>query len=251
MADDNVETTAPIATEAPSEATKPDYVQDKFWNVNSKQVNIENLASSYNTLEKKLGTRTEDLSKQIRGDLEKERLSKVPESYKLNVPEIPQNVNLKVDKEMELVKWWDNTAKSVGLSQEQYDTGVKAFVDNALSQLPNQDLETQKLGDNGKDRVQAAEMWSKKHLSPEGYNNFAKLASTAEGVKVIEELMKLNKDSSMPVQNTQMDISASADDLKSMLNDPRYYDSSKRDPAYVKRVTELYEKAYKNSAKEN
>ena len=94
-------------------------------------------------------------------------------------------------------------------------------------------------------------MWSKKHLSPEGYNNFAKLASTAEGVKVIEELMKLNKDSSMPVQNTQMDISASADDLKSMLNDPRYYDSSKRDPAYVKRVTELYEKAYKNSAKEN
>ncbi len=251
MADDNVETTAPIATEAPSEATKPDYVQDKFWNVNSKQVNIENLASSYNTLEKKLGTRTEDLSKQIRGDLEKERLSKVPESYKLNVPEIPQNVNLKVDKEMELVKWWDNTAKSVGLSQEQYDTGVKAFVDNALSQLPNQDLETQKLGDNGKDRVQAAEMWSKKHLSPEGYNNFAKLASTAEGVKVIEELMKLNKDSSMPVQNTQMDISASADDLKSMLNDPRYYDSGKRDPAYVKRVTELYEKAYKNSAKEN
>ena len=214
MADDNAkETVAPIATEAPSEATKPDYVQDKFWNVNSKQVNIENLASSYNTLEKKLGTRTEDLSKQIRGDLEKERLSKVPESYKLNVPEIPQNVNLKVDKEMELVKWWDNTAKSVGLSQEQYDTGVKAFVDNALSQLPNQDLETQKLGDNGKDRVQAAEMWSKKHLSPEGYNNFAKLASTAEGVKVIEELMKLNKDSSMPVQNTQMDISASADDF--------------------------------------
>tara|TARA_Y100000296_G_scaffold76579_1_gene97330 strand:+ start:828 stop:1583 length:756 start_codon:yes stop_codon:yes gene_type:complete len=251
MADDNVESTAPIATEAPSEATKPDYVQDKFWNVDTKQVNIENLSSSYNTLEKKLGTRTEDISKQIRGDIEKERLNKVPESYKLNVPEIPQNVDLKVDKEMELVKWWDATAKGAGLSQEQYDKGVQAFVDNALSQLPNQDLETQKLGDNGKDRVQAAEMWSKKHLSPEGYNNFAKLASTAEGVKVIEELMKLNKDSSMPVQNTQMDISASADDLKSMLNDPRYYDSSKRDPAYVKRVTELYEKAYKNSAKES
>ena len=89
---------------------------------------------------------------------------------------------------------------------------------NNIKKLPNQDLETQKLGDNGKDRVQAAEMWSKKHLTPEGYGSFAKLASTAEGVKVIEELMKLNKDSSMPVQNTQMDISASADDLKSMLD---------------------------------
>ena len=251
MADDNVETTAPIATEAPSEATKPDYVQDKFWNVDTKQVNIENLASSYNTLEKKLGTRTEDLSKQIRGDLEKERQSKVPESYKLNVPEIPQNIDLKVDKEMGLVKWWDETAKGAGLSQDQYDAGVKAFVDNAVSSLPNHDIEIQKLGDNGKARVEAAEMWSKKHLSPDGYTAVAKLASSAEGVKVIEELMKLNKDSNMPVQTTQMDVSASADDLRSMLNDPRYYDSSKRDPAYVKRVTALYEKAYKNSSKES
>ena len=100
MAEDNVESTAPIATEKPSEATKPEYVQDKFWNVDTKQVNIENLSSSYNTLEQKLGTRTEDISKQIRDDIEKERLNKVPESYKLNVPEIPQNVDLKVDKEI-------------------------------------------------------------------------------------------------------------------------------------------------------
>ena len=133
MADDNVESTAPIATEKPSEATKPEYVQDKFWNVDTKQVNIENLSSSYNTLEQKLGTRTEDLSKQIRGDIDKERLSKVPESYKLNVPEVPESVNLKVDKEMGLVKWWDETAKGAGLSQDQYDSGVKAFVDNAIS----------------------------------------------------------------------------------------------------------------------
>ena len=251
MADDNAntETTAPIATEQPSEATRPEYVQEKFWNADTKQVNLENLSSSYNTLEKKLGSRTEDLSKQIRDDLEKERLSKVPESYKLNIPEIPENVDLKVDKDMELVKWWDNTAKTAGLSQEQYDQGVKAFVSNAMASMPNQELEVQKLGDNGKDRVQAAEMWSKKHLTPEGYGSFAKLASTAEGVKVIEELMKLNKDSNMPTQTTQIDVAASADDLKSMLNDPRYYDSSRRDPAYVKRVTELYEKAYKNQAK--
>ena len=49
----------------------------------------------------------------------------------------------------------------------------------------------------------------------------------------------------MPTSQTQIDVSANLDDLKSMLNDPRYYDSSRRDPAYVRRVTELYEKAYK------
>ena len=57
--------------------------------------------------------------------------------------------------------------------------------------------------------------------------------------------MKLTKDSSMPTSQTQIDVSANLDDLKSMLNDPRYYDSARRDPAYVRRVTELYEKAYK------
>jgi len=62
--------------------------------------------------------------------------------------------------------------------------------------------------------------------------------------------MKLNKDSNMPTQTTQIDASASADDLRSMLNDPRYYDSNKRDPAYVKRVTALYEKAYKDTPKQ-
>ena len=57
MADDNAN--APVATEESSEVTKPEYVQDKFWNTESNQVNIENLASSYNSLEAKLGSRTE------------------------------------------------------------------------------------------------------------------------------------------------------------------------------------------------
>ena len=248
MADDNAEVSAPIATEAPSEANKPEYVQDKFWNTESNQVNIENLASSYISLESKLGSRTEDLTKQIRTDLEAEKLKNVPENYSLNVPELESNVDLKIDKEMPIVQWWDKTAKDAGLSQEQYDDGVKAFVDNALANIPNPQVETQKLGDAGRERIEAADMWSKKHLSPEGYNTIANLASTADGVKVVEELMKLNKDSNMPTSNTQVDAQATQDDLKAMLNDPRYWDSNKRDPGYVKRVTELYEKAYKGQS---
>ena len=81
MADDNA-SSAPIATETPSEVTKPEYVQDKFWDANKQEVNIENLSSSYNTLESKLGSRTEDLTKQIRTDLETYRITKVPETNK-------------------------------------------------------------------------------------------------------------------------------------------------------------------------
>ena len=244
MADDNAPS-APIATETPSEVIKPDYIQDKFWDADTKEVNIENLASSYNSLESKLGSRTEDLSKQIRTDLENERLSKVPESYKLNVPEMDENTKVTISEDMPIVQWWGKTAKEAGLSQEQYDAGVNAFVQNATANLPNPDLERQKLGDAGKERIEAANMWSKKHLSPDAYNSISSFASTADGVKALEEVMKLTKDSSMPTAPTQVDVAASMDDLKSMLNDPRYYDSARRDPAYVRRVTELYEKAYK------
>lgn len=247
MADDNANT-APVATEQSSEVTKPEYIQDKFWNAERNEVNLENLASSYNSLESKLGSRTEDLTKQIRSDLENEKLKNVPEEYKLNIPELESNVSLDINNEMPIVQWWNQTAKDSGLSQEQYDEGVKAFVENAISNLPNTDLEIQKLGDAGKERIEAAELWSKKHLSPESYSAISSFAATAEGVKALEEVMKLSKDSNMPTTQTQVDVTADMDDLKSMLKDPRYWDSSKRDPSYVKRVTELYEKAFKGQS---
>ena len=113
MADDNVENqSAPVTTDSKDAAvTKPEYVQDKFWDADRKEVNLENLASSYNALEKKLGSRTEDLSKQIRTDIEQERLRSTPEEYKVNLPELPENVDVTVSDDMEIVQWWKETAK--------------------------------------------------------------------------------------------------------------------------------------------
>lgn len=251
MADDNAQ--APIATDTQTESgetsantSKPEFIQDKFWDAERNEVNLENLASSYNSLEKKLGSRTEDLSKQIREDLEMEKLKSAPEEYKVNLPELPENVDVSVSDDMEIVQWWKDTAKKNGLSQEQFDQGVEMFVNNAIATLPDMNAEMQKLGDNAKERVEAAELWSKKNLSPESYQTFSNVASTAEGVKVIEEIMKMTKDSPMPSTPTQVSVAPNLQDLKSMINDPRYYDSNRRDPAYVKRVEELFEKAYQN-----
>ena len=246
MVDDNATNTAPVTTEETTAVTKPEYVQDKFWDADRNEVNLENLASSYNSLEKKLGSRTEDLSKQIRQDIELERLSKSPEEYKVNLPELPENVDVSVSDDMEIVQWWKETAKSNGLSQEQFDQGVNMFINNAIATLPDINSEMEKLGDTAKERIEAAELWSKKNLSPDAYNTFSSVASTAEGVKAIEEIMKLTKDSPIPTTPTQVSVTPDIQDLKSMLNDPRYYDSNQRDPAYVKRVEQLFEKAYQN-----
>ena len=242
MAEEEVKTESTETVE--EEIIKPDYVSEKFWNKDTKEINVEDLSASYNSLEKKLGSRTDELSKQIREDIEKERLGRVPEAYEVKTPEVPEGINIEVNKEMPLLQWWEETAKSNGLSQEQFDSGIKAFVDNEISSLPDINNEEKILGENAKQRIESAELWAKKNLSKDGYDTVANLASSANGVKVIEELMRLTKDVPMPQTETAIDAAPSLMDLRSMMRDPKYWDSNLRDDAYVKKVTELYEKYY-------
>ena len=229
-----------------TEGSKPDYVQDKFWNKDLNEINVEELASSYNSLEKKLGSRTEELSSQIREDLANEIKANTPEEYEIKLPEIPENVDLSVNKEMPLLQWWSETAKSKGLSQEEFNKGIEAFVNNEISSLPNQDNEKELLGENATQRIEAADLWSKKNLSSDSYSAISEFASTAQGVKALEEIMKLNKDAPMPTTETAIEAAPSLDDLRSMMKDPRYWKDGNRDPAYIAKVSSLYEKYYGN-----
>ncbi len=227
-----------------TESSKPDFVQDKFWNKDLNEINIEELSSSYNSLEKKLGSRTEDLSKQIREDISNEVKASTPEEYKIALPELPENVDISVDKEMPLLQWWSETAKAKGLSQEEFDKGIEAFVNNEISSLPNQDNERELLGENATQRIEAADLWSKKNLSPDAYSSISEFASTAQGVKALEEIMSLNKDAPMPTTETAIEAAPSLDDLRSMMKDPRYWKDGERDPAYIAKIGSLYEKYY-------
>jgi len=243
MSNETIEQQEPAA-EQTAESNKPEFIQDKFWDADRNQANIEALATSYNALEKKLGSRTDELSKQIREDLEKERAANTPEAYEMNIGEVPENVTIDVNDEMPIVQWWKETAKANGFTQEQFDQGVNMFVQNAVNALPNTDEEMQKLGDGARERVEAADLWSKKNLSPDAYSAISNFASTAEGIQAIEEIMKLSSNAPMPSTATQVDVTPDINDLRSMMNDPRYYDSAKRDQAYVDRVSKLFESAY-------
>jgi len=231
-------------TEQTEESSKPDFVQDKFWNKDTNEINIEELSSSYNSLEKKLGSRTEDLSKQIREDMANEVKAKVPENYEISMPEIPENVQMDIDPEMPLLQWWQKTAKESGLSQEQFNTGIEAFVNNEIGSLPDLDNEKQLLGENANARIEAADLWSKKNLSTDSYDAISEFASTAKGVKALEEIMKLNKDAPIPQTETAIDAAPSLDDLRSMMKDPRYWKDGDRDQAYINKVSNSYEKYY-------
>ena len=221
---------------------KPEYVPDKFWNKDLNEINVEELSSSYNSLEKKLGARTDELSKQVREDIEKEKRAKVPENYEIAKPELEEGVDVDINADMPLLQWWQKTAKDNGLTQEQFNEGINAFVNNEVSALPSVEEEKKSLGDNATARIEAAELWSKKNLSTDAYETMSKIASSANGVKLIEEIMKLNKDAPIPTTETAIEAAPSLNDLRSMMQDKRYW--LDKDPAYITKVSNLYEKYY-------
>jgi hypothetical protein len=235
-----------IAQESNEESVsdRPEYIPEKFWDADNKSANVEALASSYNALEKKLGQRTEDLTKSIREDLDRERLSSVPESYEITVPEgIPEDIEVNFNDDQPLMNWWKDFAKSKGLNQNDFNDGVKAFINSELSMNPNPEEEMKKLGDNAKERVEAADIWAKKYLSSKAYNKFQELSSSADGIEALEEIMNLNKSTPLP-SDTAIQEEVSELDLRSMMKDPKYWDPQQKDPAYIKRVSDLYEKKY-------
>ena len=231
-------------TETTQAVERPEYIPEKFWDADSKSANIEALATSYNALEKKFGARTEDLAKSVREDIANEIKANAPEEYKLEPPEsLPEGVDFQVKDDTPILDWWKTFAKERGLSQNEFNTGIDAFVKNELSNTPDPNEEMRKLGDNSKDRIEAANAWSKKYLSENAYNTVRQLSETAEGIKALEEIMGLNKDAPLP-QNTAVEVQADPMDLRQMMADPRYWKDGAKDQSYIKRVTELYEKTF-------
>ena len=238
------ETTQEVSQENTSEVQIPEYIPEKFWDTERNEIKVEELGASYKALEQKLGMRTEDLVRQVQEDYENQRKSSVPESYEVRLPEVPEDVEITVNPEQELVKSWQQICKDNGLSQEVFDQGVAAFVNNEIAGLPNLQEEMAKLGDNARERIEAADLWSKKYLSTDSYDAIANLASTAEGVKALEEIMSLSRSKPLPNTNTVIDVELDERDLQSMMKDPRYWKEGMKDPAYIAKVTNLYQKKY-------
>ena len=238
------ETTQEVSQENTSEVQIPEYIPEKFWDTERNEIKVEELGASYKALEQKLGMRTEDLIKQVQEDYENQRKSSVPESYEVRLPKVPEDVEITVDPEQELVKSWQQICRDNGLSQEVFDQGVAAFVNNEIAGLPNLQEEMAKLGDNARERIEAADLWSKKYLSTDAYDAIANLASTAEGIKALEEIMSLSRSKPLPNTNTVIDVELDERDLQSMMKDPRYWKEGMKDPAYIAKVTNLYQKKY-------
>jgi len=241
MSEDQLNETTETTTE---ENEMPEYVPEKFWNKDLNEINVEEMGASYKALEKRLGQRTEELAGTIREEVLADIKGTAPEAYEIQLPELPEGVNIDVDPEQPLLQWWEQTARSKGLSNEDFNKGIEAFVNNEVAALPDRDTQIGLLGENANVRIESADLWAKKNLSENSYEAIVNLANTADGVKAIEEIMALNKDAPIPSTETKIDVTPSGDDLRSMMKDERYWKDGAKDQAYIKKVTDLYQKYY-------
>jgi len=241
MSEDQLNETTETTTE---QNEMPEYVPEKFWNKDLNEINVEEMGASYKALEKRLGQRTEELAGTIREEVLADIKGTAPEAYEIKLPELPEGVNIDVDPEQPLLQWWEQTARSKGLSNEDFNKGIEAFVNNEVAALPDRDTQIGLLGENANVRIESADLWAKKNLSENSYEAMVNLANTADGVKAIEEIMALNKDAPIPSTETKIDVTPSGDDLRSMMKDERYWKDGAKDQAYIKKVTDLYQKYY-------
>ena len=241
----------PEYTSTPEEGSDemPEYLKgmDKFWNQDKGLVEVEKLSESYRNLEGKLGQRKEELTQELSKELEEQAQAEVPESldnYKLNVPEDLEEAKHEME-QTNVWKFLKEEAFNSKLSQPEVDGLVDMYIRAQQADAPDPDEEMRILGDGAKNRVEAVQLWAKKHLDESAYNFVENFCSTANGVKTMEQIMNASAQPSVgDLQGAAVSSAASESDLKSLMADPRYSDPNKRDIAYVNYVTEQFNKKY-------
>lgn len=209
---------------------RPDYVPEKFWK--DGQVDLETAFKSYNELETRFTTKTEDLMKQ----LDSERRKGLPEDPSKYEVSLGQDAPIaKEDLEAHpALDWWRQTAFEAGLPPEKFSEGLNQLVE-VLTAGPDLEAELKELGENGEARVSAVSAWAQRTFSdPAEFAEIQRLGMTAGGIRVLEKLM--GQQGQPNIEGAPPPRQVSLDELRKMQNDPRYWNPTRRDPAFVKQV---------------
>ncbi len=196
-----VETTEVEA--AADDGERPEWLKDKY-------KTVEDQAKAYNDAEKKLGG-----------------FSGSPEGeYDLNVPE---GIPGELDMEDPRIAWFQGVAKETNMNQETFDQMLGGFI--KMEQEANdpeaaKGIELQALGKNASARLTDLGDWGKGNLTPDQYEGFKGLATTAQNVSVLEALIAKTSEGKMPTSNTVRAPAITQDALDDMIKDPKYNESA-------------------------
>lgn len=229
---DNVEVA--VATEAPV-SDRPEWLPEKF-------KSPEDMASSYSELESKLGQGESALREKIVAELETEAYANRPATA--GDYAIPEVIDEELATDNALFQWWANHAHENGYSQEEFEDGINQYAAALEAMGPDLEAEKTALGDNADARIEAVELWANKFF-PEEFNDvIIGIGQSAKGIEALEFLMSNMQQASVSPDG-QPASRVSEDDLRSMMQDPRYWNPVKREQGFVKKVEEGFSQLYR------
>lgn len=236
-ATDNAEAPAEAVAETPEAVAveRPEWLPEKF-------NTPEDLVNSYSSLESKLGKSEEDLRNSIIEELETAATEGVPQAageYKVPEEYMVEGEELNY----EFLEKYGEFAHKNGFNQEEFETGLQDII-NMVPSGPDIEEESKKLGENANARIEAVGLWAQKFFPQELESEILRIGQTGDGVILLETVM--NALNETPISSEAVSPSRlSQDDLNTMMKDPRYWNPTQRDPAFIKEVDEGFRKLFK------
>tara|TARA_Y100000401_G_scaffold111078_1_gene108949 strand:- start:6684 stop:7472 length:789 start_codon:yes stop_codon:yes gene_type:complete len=253
MAEEQAPATEEVAQEQPAEEEvsretsevmeRPEIIPEKFWNNETGEINLEDMAKSYAHLERFASGKKDEMREAVMSEIEAEARESLPESAEAyTLPKLVEGVTEEMVENNPLTGWWRNKCHEMGLDQELFEDGINQYVDFMQSSVPDIDAEMEKLGENANDRLNAVNSWAQSFFPPEEFETIVStLGTSAQGIAVLERIqdsMKSSMGRSESVAQPERELSIA--DVKQMMNDKRYYDSRHRDADYVRKVDEAW-----------
>jgi len=222
----------PTTTESVAEPIRPEGLPEKFntW---------EDMAKSYSEIESWKGKKEEDIKAGLLQELETEAYSNRPStSGDYQIPEVLDEGEAATNP---LLKWWADYSWENGLSQDEFNEGITKWAEHTGSNQPDLEAVKKSLGDNANLRVEATQLFVQKFFPADLQDAVAELGSTAEGIKALELIQRSMQQTNVNPQATAPS-KTTIEDLMTKMKDPRYYDPTRRDRAFVQEVTDGFKR---------
>jgi len=200
----------------------------------------------FEELERSFKTKTEDLKRQIAEEQAAAR-PKAAEEYKL--PKI-KDVDEKQLAEHPMIGWWREQAFEAGLPQDKFASAVEAYIEKMQpAEIPEETLRAE-LGDSFKARIAAVDTWAGKTAKDQGeMEALQSIGTSPAGIRLLERLAGLGG-ARVADGGHQPEPEITLEQLRTMQQDPRYWNPTMRDPALVKQVEDGYKKLYPDARKQ-
>lgn len=201
----------------------------------------EDLAKAYKELESKLGTKEEDFRAKFMEEIQSEAFKDRPETA--GDYQLPDFVDQEQAVDNELLRWWSEHSFENGYSQDEFQKGLEMYMQASMSDVPDPDVEMQKLGDNANARVEAAALFANQFFTEEHMPAIERLTETADGLQALEFIMEKMKSPSVNVDSNPVG-QITEEGLRAMMEDERYWHPARRNNDYIKEVNDGFQKLY-------